>query len=135
MSKYIVVNGNPIRISNKIKKTDTRKLLDLKNSINSDDFVSKYNESYLEIISSIHNDIKDEYSTIDNYKQHIRLIKQYQSELDVQMYDDIIKVISDIIKEEQVHIGELNKCLQILDSVETRSFNEGVNEARELIEK
>ena len=52
-------------------------------------------------------EINGEWETIQHYNDLISLMR-------AQGYDDMIDVISDIVAEENTHIGQLQKCLQII---------------------
>lgn len=52
-------------------------------------------------------EINGEWETIQHYNDLISLMR-------AQGYDDMIDVISDIVAEENTHIGQLQKCLQVI---------------------
>lgn len=52
-------------------------------------------------------EINGEWETIQHYNDLIALMR-------AQGYDDMIDVISDIVAEENTHIGQLQKCLQVI---------------------
>lgn len=52
-------------------------------------------------------EINGEWETIQHYNDLIALMR-------TQGYDDMVDVISDIVAEENTHIGQLQKCLQVI---------------------
>lgn len=52
-------------------------------------------------------EINGEWETIQHYNDLIALMR-------AQGYDDMVDVISDIVAEENTHIGQLQKCLQVI---------------------
>ena len=52
-------------------------------------------------------EINGEWETIQHYNDLIALMRE-------QGYDDMVDVISDIVAEENTHIGQLQKCLQVI---------------------
>lgn len=71
--------------------------------------------------------IKDEWEAIDGYKSTIATLKSLGGN------EDIIKVLEDISTEEMIHVGELEKCLQIV-APEASEIETGHDEAEENIE-
>ena len=68
-------------------------------------------------------EINGEWETIQHYNDLISLMR-------AQGYDDMIDVISDIVAEENTHIGQLQKCLQVI-SPNVSKIEAGETEAME----
>ena len=68
-------------------------------------------------------EINGEWETIQHYNDLIALMR-------LQGYDDMIDVISDIVAEENTHIGQLQKCLQVI-SPNVSKIEAGETEAME----
>lgn len=66
-------------------------------------------------------EINGEWETISNYNDLISLMRS-------EGQDDMIDVISDIVDEENKHVGQLQKCLQII-SPNVSEINSGESEA------
>lgn len=76
------------------------------------------------------NAITDEWNTIEKYNDIIQDLTLNK----VEGSDDIIKVIKDIVNEENVHIGQLQTVLGLL-SPNVESISKGEDEAEEVIEE
>ena len=83
----------------------------------------------------IRNLINDEYEAIDGYTSAISEFMRNYKETNDELYNQLAMVLSDIKKEEFPHVGELNKCLSLIDEEEGRLFNKGVREAKKTVEK
>lgn len=68
-------------------------------------------------------EINGEWETIQHYNDLIAVMR-------AQGYDDMIDVISDIVAEENTHIGQLQKCLQVI-SPNVSKIEAGETEAME----
>jgi hypothetical protein len=68
-------------------------------------------------------EINGEWETIQHYNDLITLMRS-------QGYDDMVDVISDIVAEENTHIGQLQKCLQVI-SPNVSKIEAGETEAME----
>ena len=68
-------------------------------------------------------EINGEWETIQHYNDLIALMR-------AQGYDDMVDVISDIVAEENTHIGQLQKCLQVI-SPNVSKIDAGETEAIE----
>lgn len=83
----------------------------------------------------IRNLINDEYEAIDGYTSAITEFMRNYKETNDELYNQLAMVLSDIKKEEFPHVGELNKCLSLIDEEEGKLFNKGVREAKKTVEK
>ena len=83
----------------------------------------------------IRNLINDEYEAIDGYTSAISEFMRNYKETNDELYNQLAMVLSDIKKEEFPHVGELNKCLSLIDEEEGKLFNKGVKEAKKTVEK
>ena len=79
--------------------------------------------------------INGEYEAIDSYTSAISEFMRNYKETNDELYNQLAMVLSDIKKEEFPHVGELNKCLSLIDEEEGRLFNKGVKEAKKTVEK
>lgn len=79
--------------------------------------------------------INDEYEAIDGYTSAITEFMRNYKETNDELYNQLAMVLSDIKKEEFPHVGELNKCLSLIDEEEGKLFNKGVREAKKTVEK
>lgn len=79
--------------------------------------------------------INDEYEAIDGYTSAISEFMRNYKETNDELYNQLAMVLADIKKEEFPHVGELNKCLSLIDEEEGRLFNKGVREAKKTVEK
>lgn len=79
--------------------------------------------------------INAEYETIDNYTSAITEFMRNYKETNDELYNQLAMVLADIKKEEFPHVGELNKCLSLIDEEEGKLFNKGVKEAKKTVEK
>lgn len=71
-------------------------------------------------------EINGEWETISNYNDLISLMRS-------EGQDDMIDVISDIVDEENKHVGQLQKCLQII-SPNVSEIDSGESEAKEQLD-
>lgn len=83
----------------------------------------------------IRNLINDEYEAIDGYTSAISEFMRNYKETNDELYNQLAMVLADIKKEEFPHVGELNKCLSLIDEEEGKLFNKGVREAKKTVEK
>lgn len=83
----------------------------------------------------IRNLINDEYEAIDGYTSAISEFMRNYKETNDELYNQLAMILTDIKKEEFPHVGELNKCLSLIDEEEGRLFNKGVREAKKTVEK
>ena len=79
--------------------------------------------------------IDGEYEAIDSYTSAISEFMRNYKETNDELYNQLAMVLADIKKEEFPHVGELNKCLSLIDEEEGRLFNKGVREAKKTVEK
>lgn len=79
--------------------------------------------------------INAEYETIDSYTSAITEFMRNYKETNDELYNQLAMVLADIKKEEFPHVGELNKCLSLIDEEEGKLFNKGVREAKKTVEK
>lgn len=79
--------------------------------------------------------INDEYEAIDGYTSAITEFMRNYKETNDELYNQLAMVLADIKKEEFPHVGELNKCLSLIDEEEGKLFNKGVKEAKKTVEK
>lgn len=79
--------------------------------------------------------INDEYEAIDGYTSAITEFMRNYKETNDELYNQLAMVLADIKKEEFPHVGELNKCLSLIDEEEGKLFNKGVREAKKTVEK
>lgn len=70
--------------------------------------------------------IADEWEAISGYNDAIEAIKRESNE-----FSDVIDVLNDISEEEQVHVGELQKCLSKVDNKVEDNIADGEKEAEE----
>ena len=79
--------------------------------------------------------INGEYEAIDSYTSAISEFMRNYKETNDELYNQLAMVLADIKKEEFPHVGELNKCLSLIDEEEGKLFNKGVREAKKTVEK
>lgn len=75
----------------------------------------------------INNLIKDEYEAIDAYNSAITTFK------DIGNSDDAISVLNDIVAEENVHVGQLQRLMELFDP-NADKVSDGVEEADKQID-
>ena len=75
----------------------------------------------------INNLIKDEYEAIDAYNSAITTFK------DVGKSDEAISVLNDIVAEENIHVGQLQRLMELFDP-NADKVSDGVEEADEQID-
>ena len=85
-------------------------------------------------LSSIRADITGEYNTITLYKQHILSFENLYKQTKDEKYAQLVKIYNDIVEEEQLHVGQLNKAIEIMDPEETAIVNKGIKEAKKNIQ-
>lgn len=80
------------------------------------------------ILNTLRSLIKDEYDAIDGYHNAIQML------YDMDMFDELLPILEDVMHEEYAHIGELQRCLAIVDPETMSSIDSGEEEADELID-
>ena len=75
----------------------------------------------------INNLIKDEYEAIDAYNSAITTFK------DIGKSDEAVSVLNDIVAEENIHVGQLQRLMELFDP-NADKVSDGVEEASEQIE-
>ena len=75
----------------------------------------------------INNLIKDEYEAIDGYNSAITTFKSIGNS------DEAISVLNDIVAEENIHVGQLQRLMELFDP-NADKVSDGVEEASEQIE-
>jgi hypothetical protein len=85
-------------------------------------------------LSNIRADITGEYNTITLYKQHILSFENLYKQTKDEKYAQLVKIYNDIVEEEQLHVGQLNKAIEIMDPEETATVNKGIKEAKKNIQ-
>ena len=151
MSKYIIRNGIPIRIEDSIafealdyirqekKLSDSKQVKDtgkVKDELSEKDSKELGIRDMIAFTQQrIRNLINDEYEAIDGYTSAISEFMRNYKETNDELYNQLAMVLSDIKKEEFPHVGELNKCLSLIDEEEGKLFNKGVREAKKTVEK
>lgn len=90
------------------------------------------------IASMINGAIIDEFEAIDTYNSllvTIQNLKQQTQEVStLENFDSIVRVITDIVNEENIHVGQLQKILGLV-SANAAFIKEGDKEAEEVLEK
>lgn len=89
-----------------------------------------------DIASSLNALIRDEWEAIEGYNNASNLLKtmkEYDTELKIDV-DGIIKILADIANEENLHVGQLQKALEMV-SPNAESIKDGAEEAEEQIEE
>lgn len=89
-----------------------------------------------DIANSLNALIRDEWEAIEGYNNASNLLKtmkEYDTELKVDV-DGIIKILADIANEENLHVGQLQKALEMV-SPNAESIKDGAKEAEEQIEE
>ena len=71
--------------------------------------------------------IKDEWEAIDGYNSAIQTLADLKK-------DDAITILQDIVKEENVHVGQLEQLLKTF-SVDAHDIDKGEQEAEEQLSK
>lgn len=80
------------------------------------------------LASMLNNLIVDEWNTIDAYNSALTYIEQVkQDDGTVYDYEGIKKILTDIVNEENVHVGQLQSAMQLL-SPNTASIDKGTEE-------
>lgn len=78
--------------------------------------------------------IKGEYDTIAEYQENIKAFQQAYDTEKNEIFLNLIKIYEDIIREEQLHVGELNKALSLISPAEGENLKKGEEEAAENIQ-
>ena len=91
-----------------------------------DDDITTEELSYSNIFSSL---IKSEWDAIEQYNSILVLLNDDKTTADV---EDAKNIISDIVKEEYIHVGQLEKLSQIYNST-ANNISDGHTEATEQI--
>lgn len=90
------------------------------------------------VASMLNADIIDEFEAIDFYNSHIvtlkDLISQEQDENIIDLYEKIIEILTDIVNEENIHVGQLQKALSLV-SPSALFIKDGDIEADETFEE
>ena len=89
-----------------------------------------------DIANSLNALIRDEWEAIEGYNNASNLLKtmkEYDTELKIDV-DGIIKILADIANEENLHVGQLQKALEMV-SPNAESIKDGAKEAEEQIEE
>lgn len=90
------------------------------------------------VASMLNADIIDEFEAIDFYNSHIvtlkDLISQEQDENIIDLYEKIIEILTDIVNEENIHVGQLQKALSLV-SPSALFIKDGDMEADETLEE
>ena len=79
--------------------------------------------------------INGEYEAIDSYTSAISEFMRNYKETNDELYNQLAMVLADIKKEEFPHVGELNKCLSLIDEEKSTWVNKGVKEEKKTVEK
>lgn len=125
------------------KETKPRMIHERKrNRMREDVEVSKISESETPqlgpdsvLASMLNNLIVDEWGTIDAYNSALTYIEQVkQDDRTVYDYDGIKKILTDIVNEENVHVGQLQSAMQLL-SPNTASIDKGTEEGDKQIDE
>ena len=80
----------------------------------------------LTILGALRSDLTDEYSTITNYEEHIRMLRDLG-------YQDEANVLEDILEEEKVHVGQLQALLNMTDCSYENRVETGEQEAKYIV--
>lgn len=91
-----------------------------------DDDITTEELSYSNIFSSL---IKSEWDAIEQYNSILALLNDDKTTADV---EDAKNIISDIVKEEYIHVGQLEKLSQVYNST-ANNISDGHTEATEQI--
>lgn len=89
-----------------------------------------------DIANSLNALIRDEWEAIEGYNNASNLLKtmkEYDTELKIDV-GGIIKILADIANEENLHVGQLQKALEMV-SPNAESIKDGAKEAEEQIEE
>ena len=84
------------------------------------------------IASMLNSLIRDEWEAIDGYNSTIATLRGLSEDGSLADVDSIIKVLSDIANEENIHVGQLQKILELV-SPNATSISTGEREADEQI--
>lgn len=90
------------------------------------------------IASLLNADIIDEFEAIDTYNSHIVTLKDLMTkttdEEKIRTYQNIIDILTDIVNEENIHVGQLQKALNLV-SASASFIKKGEIEAEEVVEE
>lgn len=90
------------------------------------------------IASLLNADIIDEFEAIDAYNSHIVTLKDLMTkttdEEKIRTYQNIIDILTDIANEENIHVGQLQKALNLV-SASASFIKKGEIEAEEVVEE
>lgn len=90
------------------------------------------------IASLLNADIIDEFEAIDAYNSHIVTLKDLMTkttdEEKIRTYQNIIDILTDIANEENIHVGQLQKALNLV-SASAFFIKKGEIEAEEVVEE
>lgn len=90
------------------------------------------------VASMLNTGIIDEFEAIDTYNSHIitlkDLINQETDEAVIESYKKIIEILTDIVNEENIHVGQLQKALSLV-SPSALFIKDGDKEADEVLEE
>lgn len=90
------------------------------------------------VASMLNADIIDEFEAIDSYNSHIITLKDLisfeQDETNIEKYNKIIEILTDIVNEENIHVGQLQKALSLV-SPNAELINDGALEADKTLEQ
>lgn len=78
--------------------------------------------------STLKNLIQDEWNTIEQYQSAISVISANTKD------DRVLSILNDIVEEEMVHVGQLNKAMQYTIPEFERASNQGEEEAENQLE-
>ena len=111
-----------------ISTMDFSKRIKRRNKMREDVEVVDTSESDSILASMLNNLIVDEWNTIDAYNSALTYIEQVkQDDGTVYDYEGIKKILTDIVNEENVHVGQLQSAMQLL-SPNTASIDKGTEE-------
>jgi rubrerythrin len=90
------------------------------------------------VASMLNTGIIDEFEAIDTYNSHIitlkDLINQETDDAVIESYKKIIEILTDIVNEENIHVGQLQKALSLV-SPSALFIKDGDIEADEVLEE
>jgi|GEM_PF-5727625 rubrerythrin len=90
------------------------------------------------VASMLNTGIIDEFEAIDTYNSHIitlkDLINQETDDAVIESYKKIIEILTDIVNEENIHVGQLQKALSLV-SPSALFIKDGDKEADEVLEE
>ena len=90
------------------------------------------------VASMLNTGIIDEFEAIDTYNSHIitlkDLINQETDDAVIESYKKIIEILTDIVNEENIHVGQLQKALSLV-SPSALFIKDGDIEADEVLKE